>query len=154
MEQKFYLVIKGTKQGTFKGGSHHHHHDGIEVGSFSFGTETPLDDSTGQASGKRRHNPLKIVKETGAASPQMLYACVTNEVLQSVSIQFVKTSSDGKESVDHTIELTNALVKSIKPSHSLSGALCEEVILVFENSSANSAAHRRLRHAIFLEHVA
>lgn len=148
MAQKFYLVIKGTKQGPIKGGSHHHH-DGIEVGSFSFGIETPLDQSTGQASGKRQHSPIVIVKQSGDASPQLLQACVTSEVLQSVSIQFVKTSQDGKESVYHTIELTNGTIVSVKQFPGLR----EEVTVKFENSSANSAAHKRLQHAIFLEHL-
>jgi len=149
MAQKFYLVIKGTKQGTFHGGSTSHH-NGIEVASFSFGTKTPLDQSTGQAPGKRQHDPVVIVKPHDEASPLLLQACVTNETLKSVSLSFARPSQDGKEEVYQTIELTNGAIVNYR---TFVGQR-EEVTVKFENSSANLGAYKRLRHEIFLAHVA
>jgi len=41
---------------------------------FDFGTETPRDVATGQASGKRQHEPITIVRQTDSASPLLLQA--------------------------------------------------------------------------------
>jgi len=144
MAQKFYMTIKGIKQGTIKGGSTRHH-GWTEVLSFSFGAETPLDQGTGRATGQRQHNPVVIVKQRDAASPLLLQALVTNEVLQSVSLSFVRPDQDGKEEVYQTIELTNGAIVRYK---TFVGQR-EEVTVKFENSSANSGAYRRLQHEIF-----
>ena len=71
---------------------------------------SPRDAATGQASGKRTHQQLVITKEWGASSPQLFQACVTNEVLKSVLLEFVRTNANGEEYVHHTIKLTNASV--------------------------------------------
>lgn len=149
MAYQGYVSLTGTIQGKFKGGSPHHH-DGIEVLGFSFSVETPRDLNTGQASGKRQHNPIKIIKEIGAASPQILQACVTNEILQTVSFQFTEATGDGKETVYPKIDLTNATIVSVTRLQNLR----EEVTVAFESTSANSDALKWLHHAIFLSHVA
>jgi type VI secretion system secreted protein Hcp len=76
--------------------------------------QSPRDIATGQASGKRQHNPIAIVKEWGASSPQLFQACATNEVLKTVSLEFIKTDAAGKEAVYHTIKLTNATISKIE----------------------------------------
>jgi type VI secretion system secreted protein Hcp len=96
MAQKFYMTIKGIKQGTIKGGSTRHH-SGIEVSSFSMGVQSPLDAGTGQATGRRQHNPVIIVRETDSASPLLYQALVSNETLKSVSLSFARPSAGGKE---------------------------------------------------------
>jgi len=149
MAFKGYVAFHGTEQGTFKGGSPHHH-DGIEALGFAFGVETPVDSNTGQASGKRQHKPIKIIKEFSAASPQILQACVTNEILQTVSFQFTEATGDGRETVYPKIDLTNATIVSVTRLQNLR----EEVTVVFENTSSNSDALKWLHHAIFLSHVA
>jgi len=50
----------------FRGGS-------APVLAFDFGVESPRDAATGQASGKRQHSPITIVREVDSASP-LLYA--------------------------------------------------------------------------------
>jgi type VI secretion system secreted protein Hcp len=144
-----YVAFHGTKQGTIKGGSTRHH-GWTEVVSFSFGEKAPLDAGTGQASGKRQHNPVVIVKQSDEATPQLLQACVTNETLKSVSLSFARPSQDGKEEVYQTIELTNGAIVNFR---TFSG-MREEVTLTFDNSSANSGAYRRLRHEIFFARLA
>lgn len=46
----------------------------FEVLAFDFGTETPRDAATGQASGKRQHSPVTLVREVDSASPLLLQA--------------------------------------------------------------------------------
>ena len=117
MAYEFYVTIKGSKQGQFKGAT-----DGpatkksARISGVRFLAETvsPRDAATGQASGKRQHKPIMITKEWDAASPQPFNALVNNEVLTSVLFEFVKTSPQGAEYVYHTITLTNASVSDIK----------------------------------------
>jgi type VI secretion system secreted protein Hcp len=139
-----YAAFHGTKQGTIKGGSSSHH-GWIEVLSISFGVESPLDQGTGRATGQRQHSPIVVVKQKDEASPQLLQACVTNEILNSVSLSFARPNSDGKEEVYQTIELTNGAIVGYK---TFVGQR-EEVTVKFENSSANWAACQRIRHEIF-----
>jgi type VI secretion system secreted protein Hcp len=42
--------------------------------AFDFGTETPRDAATGQASGRRQHAPITLVRQTDSASPLLLQA--------------------------------------------------------------------------------
>ena len=111
-----HIAVKGTKQGQFKG-------EGIQdkrkdkwmpVLSCNMGIKSPRDIATGQASGKRQYSPVTIVKEWGAASPQLLQACSTNEVLTEVNIEFSKTNKNGEEYVYQTIKLTNATVSDVQ----------------------------------------
>jgi type VI secretion system secreted protein Hcp len=111
-----HISVKGKKQGQFKG-------EGIQdkrkdkwmpVLSFSQTLTSPRDLATGQASGKRQWAPIKIVKEWGAASPQILAACATNEVLPEVVVEFTKSNPAGEEYVYQTIKLTDATVASVR----------------------------------------
>jgi len=113
MANVFFVSIKGAKQGQFKG----------ETGKdltkipflgFSYGVKSPHDAATGQASGKRQHKPLTIVKEWGVVSPQLFEALVTNEVLTSVIVQEMRTDKSGKEQVYMEIRLTDAFVSEIE----------------------------------------
>ena len=110
MAHKFYVSIQGTTQGTFKGQGSGPDKNKIPGVSFSYGVETPINETTGLASGKRQHKPVMITKEWGAASPQLYQACVNNEVLKSVLCEFVDVSPAGVEQLAFTIELTNATI--------------------------------------------
>ena len=146
-----YAAFHGTKQGTIKGGSPRRH-GWTEVFSISFGEQTPLDAGTGQLTGKRQHKPVVIVKQRDQATPLLLQACVTNEVLDSVSLSFARPNSDGKEEVYQTIELTNGAIVGYKTTQG-SGAPCEVFTLTFAATPANSGAYRRLQHEIFFDHL-
>jgi type VI secretion system secreted protein Hcp len=109
-----YVKIKGTKQGQFKGdGVQRAGHDAITVLRFVSGATAPRDVATGQASGKRQWQPIRITKEWGAASPQLLLALTTNEVLPSVVFEFYRTDKAGKEQLHYRITLHDAIVSSI-----------------------------------------
>jgi type VI secretion system secreted protein Hcp len=106
-----YLSITGKKQGQFKGESMNPKRKGwIEVLAFAYEVKSPYDVQSGQATGKRQHQPVVIRKQWGAATPQIFQALVTNEVLESVLFQFEQVGPDGQEYVYQTIKLTNAIV--------------------------------------------
>jgi type VI secretion system secreted protein Hcp len=113
--RQFFLIIKGLRQGQFKG-EHHEAGHTTEIGGLRLSMELdiPLDAATGHASGKRRYQPLTITKAWGAASPQILQAAATNEILTAVSLRFVQTTSTGAEETLQTITLTNATISEVR----------------------------------------
>ena len=116
MAYQFQLSIKGKTQGQFKGeGVVPRRKDGwIPALGFEYEIKSPRDAATGHASGKRQHSPITIVKEWGAATPQIFTALVTNEVLSEVVFEFTRTNSNGEEYVFHKIKLTDGTVSQIK----------------------------------------
>jgi type VI secretion system secreted protein Hcp len=115
MAYQFFVAIKGKKQGAFKGESAiDAHKSKIEGLAFEYEVKSPRDLTTGQASGKRQHQPITIVKEWGAATPQLFTACVTNEVLPEVTFEFVRTNENGEEYTFHKIKLTDATISTVR----------------------------------------
>jgi type VI secretion system secreted protein Hcp len=78
-----YMSVKGARQGQFKGEALQQQRKDkwIPVLALNMSLKSPHDAATGQPSGKRQYEPVAIVKEWGAASPQGLTACATNENL-------------------------------------------------------------------------
>ncbi|HEV2946262.1 MAG TPA: type VI secretion system tube protein TssD [Gemmataceae bacterium] len=115
MAHEFYVAFDFTTQGKSKGESPRKEHNQKIAGlEFEYELIAPRDVATGQASGKRQHKPVRLVKEWGAASPQLFQACATNETIKSVLFEFIKSGSDGKEVVYQTIKLTNATVSRLR----------------------------------------
>ncbi len=160
---QFYVTIKGTKQGDFKGeGARGQQGNRIAGYQFSSSLTSPRDAATGMAtgrsapareagsgmatgkasttreaasgmaSGKRQHGEIKIVKEWGPASPQLMQAASTNEVLKSVVIEFVRPGMGGSE-VYKTLEMTDAIISSVRRLPGAGGkAAMEEVTFVYQ----------------------
>jgi type VI secretion system secreted protein Hcp len=110
-----YMLVTGHKQGQFKGESTVAlHKDRIPVLATTMELKSPIDPATGHASGKRQYQPVTTIKAWGAASPQGLTACATNEVLTGVKIEFFKLDAAGKEIAFQTVNLTNAALIAVK----------------------------------------
>jgi type VI secretion system secreted protein Hcp len=114
MAYEFYVTVKGTRQGAFKGESPRKGHELKAPGiSYQHEINSPRDIATGHASGKRQHKPIKFTKEWGPSSPQYFLALVTNETLSDVLFEFIKTTKEGKEEIYYTIKLVNATISNI-----------------------------------------
>lgn len=139
-----HISIKGKKQGQFKGESTEDKRKDkwMPVLAFGYAALSPRDVTTGQASGKRQHQPVVITKEWGAASPQIFQALTSNEVLDPVELEFTKTNPLGEEYVYHTIKLTEAKILSIK-----------QYIREYQPESAQTARHPAGVDAVELEDV-
>ncbi|HTU03780.1 MAG TPA: type VI secretion system tube protein TssD [Candidatus Sulfotelmatobacter sp.] len=111
-----HVTIKAAVQGTLKGQGLKPESGRIPVVSFELGVVESIDPGSGLPSGRRQHKPVVFRKEVGAASPQLFQAAVTNEVLKSVVFEFMKSSPEGKEVVDHSVTLTNAVICSFRDS--------------------------------------
>ena len=116
MTQHFNVMIHGAVQGEFKGQGEGRDKDKIPGVALTYGLAVPKDPATGFRTGKRQHKPVVFTKEWGTASPQLYQAAATNEVLKSVLFEFITTNTYGKEEVDFTIELTNAMISGFEGS--------------------------------------
>jgi type VI secretion system secreted protein Hcp len=117
MAVQIYVTITGAKQGAFKGESTQKGRENMIPGvAFAYGVTVPHDIATGQASGKRQHQPVVFTKEWGASSPQFYVSAFTNEVLTSVVLNFFVTRANGVQQLDHTVKLTNAIIVSVQQS--------------------------------------
>jgi type VI secretion system Hcp family effector len=110
-----FIAVKGAKQGQFKSEATQGSRKDkwTPVVSFTMGLRSPHDPATGQASGKHQLEPVTIVKEWGAASPQGLAACATNERLTEVQVEFTRNKPSGEEYVHQTVKLTDALITQV-----------------------------------------
>lgn len=110
MALQAWIAVKGAKQGQFKGEatSPARRDRWMPVLAFTMGLASPRDAATGQATGKRQHQPITIVKAWGAASPQGLTACASNEDLTEIDIEFTRQTPTGQDVVYQTVKLTDA----------------------------------------------
>ena len=153
MALRFYVTIKGTKTGNFKGESLRKGHENeLEGLGFQYGVRVPVDPATGTATGKREHGPVTMTKAWGAASPQLFQALVMNEALDSVRFEFYRVDRTGVEGIFQRITLGSASVASInqhvEPTYDparVNYPELEEIAFVFgkitiENVPGNTAA--------------
>jgi type VI secretion system secreted protein Hcp len=134
------VKVTGAKQGKFKGDSALKSPlfaDGITLLRFESIATAPRDAATGQASGKRQWQPIRLTKEWGASSPQFVQALTTNEILSKVVFEFFKPDPAGKVVLQHRVTLTNATVQTIDSSLDLitagAGRELEDIELTFQS---------------------
>jgi len=143
----YYLEIKGSRQGQFKGEGNGGLTGRIPASQLTYqgisspkevasgkatGREAqsgkatgsavgaPRDVATGQMSGKRQHSDISIVKYVGESSPMFAKAMSTGEILTSVDISFFHGSGTNPE-VYKTVHMTNVMITAIKPMPSSGG---------------------------------
>jgi type VI secretion system secreted protein Hcp len=133
---RIFLTIEGTKQGKIKGEPGLG--DRIPALRVSYEVTAPRDIATGQASGKRQHGAVMVVKDWGAASPQLLQALAQNEILKSVLIEFFRTGAGGQEEATEILRLSDATISKMKMTVSdassgdgPAGRLIDEVSFTF-----------------------
>ena len=86
--------------------------DNIAVQSLMQGVTIPIGAASGQATGKRQHKPLTIIKGVDKASPKLFMAAVTGENLSSVDCSFYHRGR-GTMQKYFRIALTNARISEI-----------------------------------------
>lgn len=117
MAVQIYATVTGAKQGAFKGETTQKGRENmIPLVAYTYGVISPYDAATGQATGKRQHEPVVITKEWGASSPQFFTAVYNNEILTTVTLSFFTITAQGVQQLDHTIKLTNARIVSAQQS--------------------------------------
>jgi type VI secretion system secreted protein Hcp len=113
--------------------------DGIEYHSFNLGVISPRDAASGLPSGKRTHKPIVIVREVDEASPLLWQALCTNEGFQSAKLSFLRPSASGKETVYHTIVLTNGAISKIEYAPPFKGKKRQAITFSYGELAVNGA---------------
>ena len=106
------MTIKGEKQGAFKGESSRKDSSDIELVSVLHERVGPE-----MVGDRRRHTPVVVTKEVGAASPQLFQAFQTNEKLPVVALNIGSQTGGagaGKLKVVESIVLKNATVSNVR----------------------------------------
>jgi len=113
-----YLRLNTDKFGKVKGGVAEKGHEGdIAVIAIEHGIISPRDAASGQATGKRQHQPLSFLKETDMASPILNTILVQNAVIKTAEFFFYGAVQPGRlggmtgmEKNIYTIILQNAFI--------------------------------------------
>jgi type VI secretion system secreted protein Hcp len=85
----------------------------VMVLGFEHEIVSPRDPASGQATGRRQHKPVRIVKPIDKSSPLLYRALATNEVLPTVEFRFRRPTDKGA-AVYYTVTLTNASISSVR----------------------------------------
>ena len=116
MAYRTYISISGKDQKQFKAESKK---DGrkdkwIEVVDHEWRSSVGADSDSGAPKGHVKMKPLYITKEKGASSPQIMQSHFKGEVLDTVIIEEVGRTEDGKkETVMERITMTDAVVVDV-----------------------------------------
>jgi type VI secretion system Hcp family effector len=127
-----YMTVQGKNQGKLKGESSRAGKSDIKLIGVLHVVEAPA------ARGARR-GTIVVTKEVGAASPQLLQAFTTHEVLSNVAIEFIATGSGagaGKVTDARNVVLSDATIASIKKgAHNQ-----EEITFVYDKITVTNLA--------------
>ena len=108
------LITQGTFTEPSVGGVHQEGHpDQILVQAFSHNVIRPRDPQSGQSSGQRVHQPMKITKVFDKCSPLLYTALTTGENL-TCTIEWWRTAASGMQEHYYTIKLYKAMIVDIK----------------------------------------
>ncbi len=112
----FYMTVEGDNQGTIEGSCQDPGYEGtIKCYQLDHDVYLPTDPVSGQPTGHLVLAPLRVVYETGKASPKLMQALVSGERLHEVILMFDRISSHGQHEHYFTITLSNARIISIRP---------------------------------------
>lgn len=89
------------------------HGDWCDVVTYEMGAEVNLDRISGQATGRRQHKPLTVVKPLDKASPMLFQALVQNQEIEA-TLEFWrdKRGSGGREKY-YTYKITKGRVVAL-----------------------------------------
>lgn len=137
---KVYMNVVGN-QGSIEGDAKSPHGRAwIPVQQYNFSLEAPRDAATGHASGKREHEPIRVIKDMDAASPKLLQAATTGGHIKQVTFQVYRVGAGGREELYETIRLVNPIISGVHASGGGAGkssAPQEELSFAYEEIQYN-----------------
>lgn len=118
-----YISIEGQTQGNITAGAFtadsvgniyvEGHEDEMLVQAFDHIVTVPTDPQSGQPSGQRVHKPFKFVVALNKAVPLMYNALASGEMLPTVTLNWYRTSVEGKQEHFFSTVLTDATIVDI-----------------------------------------
>lgn len=90
-------------------------HEGeIEIQAWSWGVSQTSSVSSGQATGRRQHEPIRIVKQIDKSSPQLARACANGTHIKDAKLTLRRAGAAGEAEEYLIIELQDVLVSSTR----------------------------------------
>ena len=119
MAEHIHLTLNMQKQGAVKGDSTQEslgRKDTIEVIYYEQEVITAREANTNTLTGRRQHGPVVIRKLIDKASPLLLQALTTNEIVKDATFKFFRPNpaGDGTTEQYYTVKITNGAVASVK----------------------------------------
>ena len=111
---EFHVAVVGAAQGRFPDDDEESKGKGARCYTFEYGAGASNDATRATDFAARFHEPVYIAKAWSESSANFLQAFLTNEVLTTVSIEFVRKDPAGKSVVFETHTLTNATMVSLR----------------------------------------
>ena len=118
-----YMTITGERQGlitanTFTESSvgniyQEGHENECLIEAFEHKILLPRDPQSGQPTGQRVHNPMKVTKVMDKCSPLLYRALTSGERLPKVELKFYRTSAQGTMEYYFTMTLEDAIITDI-----------------------------------------
>jgi type VI secretion system secreted protein Hcp len=84
----------------------------IECTYFQYGVSVPISKGSGQASGKRQHEPITIRKPIDQSTPLLFRGLVQNQAVEA-TFKFYKLGADNEQHDFYTIDITKGRIASI-----------------------------------------
>jgi type VI secretion system secreted protein Hcp len=119
MSQASYVKVTGATQGDISKGAftadsvgdgwQEGHEDEMFCQSLSYEISIPRDPQSGNVTGQRVHKPAQILKYVDKASPMLMQAIASGEMLQ-LEAHFYRTATAGKQVKYYTIKFTDAIL--------------------------------------------
>ncbi|TDU31182.1 type VI secretion system Hcp family effector [Panacagrimonas perspica] len=82
-----FVTLKTDKAGVIQGEASEEKHKGeIQISGFSWGMSSASEISSGQASGRRQHKPLRLFKSIDGATAPLASALATNQVVKELTL--------------------------------------------------------------------
>lgn len=115
------LSMEGARQGRITDDR-----NPTELISFDYSVKTPREAGSGLATGRRQYQPLLIRKRIDKASPLLMRAMATNELLKTVAVKVTQPTGE-----TYQIKLTNASIADVHQTVDDDGVY-EEVSFTFQ----------------------
>jgi type VI secretion system secreted protein Hcp len=111
-----FMSLTGQKTGVIAGEVTQKGREGQHaLLAYSHEIVSPRDAATGLPTGRRQHQPFRVIKLINRASPVLLNVLANAELLTTVTIDIWSPSATGTEVKVLTYTLTNASLVSIRP---------------------------------------
>jgi type VI secretion system secreted protein Hcp len=142
---QIFLTVEGQNQGLLKGSVAQKGWEG-KIAAVKYGLQAAMPVATvGGASGKRQYSPVKVTKPFDAASPQLLQALTTGELLKRVTIDFI-APVNGQPILARNVVLQGARVVGVEHLTEADAAgvlrVMEEVTFSFTRIEVSDVAGR------------
>ena len=135
----FFMEITGVKTGKVEGSTTQKGREKqIALMSVEYEVTSPRDASTGLATGKRQHKPIKVVAKMDKSAPKLFTMLVNNENVTTAKIECWSattiagaTGKGGQEKI-YTFEFKNGTVAEFRHFTQEDGTLCYEAHFTFD----------------------